>query len=84
MVRRLLGARAIGSVVLRMRGDAFNALMRHDLSFYDQYPTGSIVSRVAADTQAFLRGGDPLHGSVQPGHHGAADLRLPVHRRSRC
>ena len=53
VVRRLLGARAIGNVVLRMRSDAFNALMRHDLSFYDQYPTGSIVSRVAADTQAF-------------------------------
>ena len=52
-VRRLLGARAIGNVVLRMRSDAFNALMRHDLSFYDRHPTGSIVSRVAADTQAF-------------------------------
>ena len=52
-VRRLLGARAIGNVVLRMRSDAFDALMRHDLSFYDRYPTGSIVSRVAADTQAF-------------------------------
>ena len=52
-VRRMLGARAIGNVVLRMRSDAFNALMRHDLSFYDRYPTGSIVSRVAADTQAF-------------------------------
>ena len=52
-VRRLLGARAIGNVVLRMRAAAFDALMRHDLSFYDQYPTGSIVSRVAADTQAF-------------------------------
>ena len=51
--RRLLGARAIGNVVLRMRNDAFDALMRHDLSFYDRYPTGSIVSRVAADTQAF-------------------------------
>jgi ABC-type multidrug transport system fused ATPase/permease subunit len=52
-VRRVLGARAIGNVVLRMRNDAFNALMRHDLSFYDQYPTGKIVSRVTADTQAF-------------------------------
>ena len=27
--------------------------MHHDLSFYDQYPTGKIVSRVTADTQAF-------------------------------
>ena len=52
-VRRVLGARAIGNVVLRMRSDAFDALMRHDLSFYDQYPTGKIVSRVTADTQAF-------------------------------
>ena len=52
-MRRILGARAIGNVVLRLRRDAFGALMRHDLSFYDQYPTGKIVSRVAADTQAF-------------------------------
>jgi len=52
-VRRMLGSRAIGNVVLRMRSDAFDALMRHDLSFYDQYPTGKIVSRVTSDTQAF-------------------------------
>ena len=52
-VRRVLGSRAIGNVVLRMRRDAFDALMRHDLSFYDRYPTGKIVSRVTADTQAF-------------------------------
>ena len=52
-VRRILGARAIGSVVLRLRQDAFAALMRHDLSFYDYYLTGKIVSRVASDTQAF-------------------------------
>ena len=52
-VRRSLGARAVGNVVLRLRNDAFAALMRHDLSFYDQYPTGKIVSRVASDTQAF-------------------------------
>lgn len=52
-VRRILGSRAIGNVVLRLRSDAFDALMRHDLSFYDQYPTGKIVSRVSADTQAF-------------------------------
>ena len=52
-VRRILGSRAIGNVVLRLRSDAFDALMRHDLSFYDQHPTGKIVSRVSADTQAF-------------------------------
>ena len=52
-VRRVIGSRAIGNVVLRMRRDAFDALMHHDLSFYDQYPTGKIVSRVTADTQAF-------------------------------
>ena len=52
-IRRFLGARAIGNVVLRLRRDAFDALMGHDLSFYDQYPTGKVVSRVASDTQAF-------------------------------
>ena len=52
-IRRAVGAAAIGNVVLRLRADAFDAVLRHDLSFYDQYPTGKIVSRVTSDTQAF-------------------------------
>ena len=31
----------------------FDAVLGHDLSFFDRYPTGGIVSRVLSDTQAF-------------------------------
>ena len=53
LVRVQLSAQAVGDVVLALREDAFRALMRHDLSFYDQYATGRIVSRVTSDTQDF-------------------------------
>lgn len=46
-------ARAVGDVVLALREDAFKAVMRRDLSFYDQFASGRIVSRVTSDTQDF-------------------------------
>ncbi len=52
-IRQLFAARAVGDVVLALREDAFAAVMRHDLSFYDQYSSGKIVSRVTSDTQEF-------------------------------
>src|SRR5205814_4596684 len=52
-VRRSVSARAVGDVVLKMRRDAFDAVMQRDLSFYDTFPSGKIVSRVNSDTQAF-------------------------------
>lgn len=52
-LRRWYGALAIGDVVLQMREDAFDAVMERDLSFYDKYPSGKIVSRVTSDTQQF-------------------------------
>ncbi len=52
-VRQIFGARAVGDVVLALREDAFNAVMERDLSFYDKYPSGKIVSRVTTDTQEF-------------------------------
>ena len=45
--------RAVGDVVLALREDAFAAVMERDLSFYDQYASGRIVSRVTSDTQDF-------------------------------
>ena len=51
--RQLYSARVVGDVVLKLREDAFAAVTRRDLSFYDQHPTGKIVSRVTSDTQAF-------------------------------
>jgi ATP-binding cassette, subfamily B, bacterial len=52
-VRQWMATRAIGEVVLNMREDAFDAVTRRDMSFFDQYPTGKIVSRVTSDTAAF-------------------------------
>ena len=52
-VRQWLSAEAIGNVALKLREDAVDAILKRDLSFYDQYPSGKIVSRVTSDTQAF-------------------------------
>jgi ABC-type multidrug transport system fused ATPase/permease subunit len=52
-VRQSYSARAVGDVVLALREDAFAAVMERDLSFYDQYASGRIVSRVTSDTQDF-------------------------------
>jgi ABC-type multidrug transport system fused ATPase/permease subunit len=54
-IRRSVSARAVGDVVLKMRRDAFDAVMQRDLSFYDSFPSGKIVSRVNSDTQAFAQ-----------------------------
>ncbi len=52
-VRQWLSAAAIANVTLKLRQDAFDAVLKRDLSFYDQFPSGKIVSRVTSDTQAF-------------------------------
>lgn len=54
-VRQYFSARAIGDVVLKMREDAFDAVVRRDLSFYDKFPSGKVVSRVNSDTQMFAQ-----------------------------
>ncbi|MBE0699530.1 MAG: ABC transporter ATP-binding protein, partial [Anaerolineaceae bacterium] len=51
--RQRYTARAIGDVVLKLRQDAFDAVLARDMSFYDEYSTGKIVSRVTSDTQDF-------------------------------
>jgi ATP-binding cassette, subfamily B, bacterial len=52
-VQQWFSARAVGDVVLALREDAFRAVLRRDLSFYDQFASGRIVSRVTSDTQDF-------------------------------
>lgn len=52
-IRQWLSAASIGNVTLKLREDAFDAVVRRDLSFYDQFASGKIVSRVTSDTQAF-------------------------------
>jgi ATP-binding cassette, subfamily B, bacterial len=51
--RQWFTARAVGNVVLNLRNDAFDAVMARDMSFYDEFSTGKIVSRVTSDTQDF-------------------------------
>lgn len=51
--RRRLTVRTIGDIVLALRTDAFRAAAAHDLSFYDLFASGKVVSRITSDTQEF-------------------------------
>jgi ABC-type multidrug transport system fused ATPase/permease subunit len=51
--RQRYTARAVGDVVLALRVDAFDAVLARDMSFYDEFSSGRIVSRVTSDTQDF-------------------------------
>jgi ABC-type multidrug transport system fused ATPase/permease subunit len=53
--RQWLSAAAIGNVTLKLRQDAFDAVMERDLSFYDSIPSGKVVSRVTSDTQSLAQ-----------------------------
>jgi ATP-binding cassette subfamily B protein len=53
--RRFLLARVIGPMIQTLRQDAFAASMRHDMSFFDEFPSGSIISRITSDTEEFSR-----------------------------
>jgi ATP-binding cassette subfamily B protein len=52
-LRRRLLARVIHDVILSIRMDAFKATTEHDLSFYDEFSSGRIVSRITSDTREF-------------------------------
>lgn len=52
-LRRALTVRAVGDVVLELRTKSFAAAAEHDLSFYDQFSSGRIVSRITSDTNDF-------------------------------
>ncbi|WP_329087595.1 ABC transporter ATP-binding protein [Streptosporangium sp. NBC_01469] len=52
-IRQWYSARVTGDVVLHLRQDAFDAVLERDLSFYDENPSGKIVSRVTSDTDDF-------------------------------
>ncbi len=50
-LRRRLTARVIGDVVLTLRSDAFQASVGHDMSFFDEFQSGRIISRITSDTE---------------------------------
>ena len=52
-MRRRVMVRLVGNVVFDLRSTAFSASLAHDLSFYDNYSSGKILSRITSDTQDF-------------------------------
>jgi ATP-binding cassette subfamily B protein len=52
-VRRRLTAYVIGDIVRALRVDAFNASVQHDMSFFDEFQSGRIISRITSDTEEF-------------------------------
>jgi ATP-binding cassette subfamily B protein len=52
-VRQAVGSRVTAETVMRLRADAFDAVMQRDMSFYDETPSGRVVSRVTSDTDEF-------------------------------
>lgn len=51
LLSRRASARLIGDIISSLRSDAFSASIRHDLSFFDKYQSGKIISRITNDTQ---------------------------------
>jgi ABC-type multidrug transport system fused ATPase/permease subunit len=52
-IRQWMTSRIVGDVVMKLRQDAFEAVMVRDLSFFDTNPSGKIVSRVTSDSDDF-------------------------------
>jgi ATP-binding cassette subfamily B protein len=52
-VRRRITARIIGDVVRALRRDAFDAVVQHDMSFFDEFRSGRIISRITSDSEEF-------------------------------
>lgn len=51
--QRRLVVRSVADVVMKLANDAFTATAEHDLSFYDEFSSGRIASRITSDTQDF-------------------------------
>jgi len=52
-IRRRMTVRVVSSVVMTLRTDAFASSANHDLSFYDKFSSGRVVSRITSDTREF-------------------------------
>jgi ATP-binding cassette subfamily B protein len=50
--RRLITS-AIADVVAKLALDAYQAAVEHDLSFFDEFSSGKVVSRITSDTRDF-------------------------------
>ena len=53
--RRRFLARVVGDVVLTLRVTAFRASVNHDMSFFDEFQSGRVISRITSDTEEFYQ-----------------------------
>ena len=53
LINKRLTVRIIADVVMTLSTDAFESAAEHDLSFYDEFSSGRIASRITTDTQDF-------------------------------
>jgi ATP-binding cassette subfamily B protein len=53
--RRWLTARIISEIIATLRRTAFEAAINHDLSFFDEFRSGRILSRITSDTEEFAQ-----------------------------
>jgi len=52
-IRRRMTIRVVSGIVTTLRTDAFASAANHDLSFYDKFSSGKVVSRITSDTREF-------------------------------
>jgi len=52
-IRRRMTVRVVSGVVMTLRIDAYTSSANHDLSFYDKFSSGRVVSRITSDTREF-------------------------------
>ena len=52
-IRRRVTAHVIGDVMSALRNTAFAASVKHDMSFFDEFRSGRIISRITSDTEEF-------------------------------
>jgi len=52
-LRRRITVRLVADVALRLRQEAFSAVMHHDLAFFDEQSSGKIQTRITSDTEEF-------------------------------
>ena len=52
-IRRRMTVRVVSGIVTTLRTDAFASAANHDLSFYDKFSSGKVVSRITSDTREF-------------------------------
>ena len=52
-IRRRKTAEVVADISIKLATDAFEAATSHDLSFYDEYSSGRVLSRITSDTRDF-------------------------------